>query len=279
MRNRRGLSSVVGMVFAIIAIVTSISYVTYSLTTLDQYNQSTLARNQQSIDAGKESFQLYSTKFSPQTGGYKFNLTIANTGSLPINITRMWVQNTTATDWTNVYSINKMVGPGSLLTNIGQSSPIYANPSYSYNIKLATSRGNALQFSIGSANSVPLFVQLDLFPTSLRSGYNATLMYIVTNNATSNNALVNLIPTASCLQYGGLPNNGVTLGTLYGPTPSQYPSLPPGNTAIFKWTVKISNSSNVPNSANNAFSVKCTAQLNTLNTASDILWMTSTTHS
>jgi hypothetical protein len=256
------------MVFAIIAIVISVSYVTFSLTTLDQYNQATLARNQQSINAGQENLQLFSTKFAYG----EFNITVANTGNLAINITRMWVQNTSATDWTNVYTINKMIGPGGLLTNIGQTSLVGANTANSYNIKLTTSRGNSMQFSIGSVNVTPLSVQLDLFPTSLRSGYNATLMYIVTNNVTSINSLVNLAPTASCAQYGGASPNGVTVGTLYGPTPPLYSSLPNGNTAVFKWTVKITNSS----TTSTVYSVKCTAQLNALNTASDILWMAPT---
>jgi len=268
MRNRRGLSSVVGMVFAIIAIVTSVSYVTYSLSTLDQYNQSTLARNQQSIDAGKEGFQLYSMQI-PANG--KFNITIANTGSLPINITRMWVQNTTTgvTDWTNFYTINKMVGPGSLLTNIGQCSFCTgAKTTQTYNIKLVTGRGNALQFSVGSANVIPLFVQSEVFPTTLRSKYNVTLIYMVTNNVTSNNALVNLAPTATCVPHPG--TAGISLGTLYGPFPSQIPSLAPGETATFKWITKITNSTP---SNDTQYSVRCTAQLNALNAAFDTVWM------
>jgi hypothetical protein len=223
------------MVFAIIAIVISVSYVTYSLNTLDQYNQSTLARNQESINAGQESFQLFNTKI---VGG-KFNITVTNTGNLPINITRMWVQNTTATDWTNAYSINKMVNPGSLLTNIGQSSPVGANPLYSYNIKLTTSRGNALQFSIGSPTANPLFVQLDAIPSTVHTNQNATFLYIVQNNMTSNNALVNITPTMSCR------GTGTAVATVWGPFPSTYPSLPSGGTAIFKWTAKITNSSSI----------------------------------
>lgn len=270
MKSRRGLSSVVGMIFAIIAIVTSVSYVTFSLNTLDQYNQSTLDKNQEIINAGQESFQLFSTKFA----GGKFNITVANTGNLPINITRMWVQNTSATDWTYAYTINKMVGPGNLLTNIGQSSPVGANPLYAYNIKLATSRGNSMQFSIGSTNANPLFMQLEMVPTSVRSPTNSlplnvTLLYIVTNNMTSNNALVNLTPQApNCVKSDG----GVIFGTLSGPFPSQYPSLGPGSTAIFKWIYQISNNTKTPN-----HNVKCTVQLQNglaSNTASDTVWMT-----
>jgi hypothetical protein len=269
MRSRRGLSSVVGMVFAIVAIVTSIGYVTYSLNTLDQYNLSTLARNQQSINAGEESFQLFSTKFSPQTGGYKFNVTIANTGSIPINITRMWVQNTTATDWTNVYDINKIFGPGTLLTNIGQNSPVYANPSYTYNIKLVTSRGNALQFSIGSTNSNPLFMSAQMIPGSVHTKAYVTLLYEVVNNMTSNNQLVNIQPnTPSCVGGGTSPGSAAVVS---GPIPSQYPSLPSGGIAIFKWLYNVTGTYQ-PSNYLNPPSVTCTVSLKnglSANTASD----------
>ncbi len=265
MKTRKGLSTVVGMVFAIIAILTSIGYVTYSMTVLDQYNQATLTRNQQSIDAGKESFQLYSTKY---VSG-KFNITIANTGNLPINITRMWVQNTSATDWINYYTINKAVNPGNLLTNIGQNSPVGANTANAYNIKLVTGRGNALQFSIGSVNSNPLFVQLDAIPSTVRTNQNATFLYIVQNNMTSNNALVNLTPTMSCRGSSSLAS-----AIVWGPFPTTYPSLPPGGTAIFKWTAKITNSSS-PSMLN----VRCSAGIlqggvvSPINNASDTVWI------
>lgn len=255
MKTRRGLSTVVGMVFGIIAILTSIGYVTYSLTTLDQYNQATLSRNQQSIDAGKENFQLYSTKII----NGKFNITIANTGNLPINVTRMWVQNTTATDWINYYTINKAVNPGFLLTNIGQNSPVGANPSYAYNIKLVTGRGNAMQFSIGSANSNPLFMSAQMIPASLHNYAYVTLLYEVTNNMTSNNSLVNIQPAApSCNPSGDVKQ------LVSGPTPPSYPFLSSGSTAIFKWVYNMSGTVRT--------SVTCTVSLQNglaSNTASD----------
>lgn len=268
MRSRRGLSSVVGMIFAIIAIVTSISYVTFSLNTLDQYNQSTLARNQQGINVGQENFQLFSTKLNYG----KFNITVANTGNLAINITRMWVQNTSATDWTYVYTINKMVAAGNLLTNIGQSSPVGANPSYTYNIKLATSRGNALQFSIGSANSNPLFMSAQMIPGSVHTKAYVTLLYEVMNNMTSSNQLVNISPnTPSCV--GGGSGNPVAAASLVsGPIPPQYPSLPSGSMAVFKWLYNVTGSTPDNFASLNPPTVTCTVSLKNglaANTASD----------
>lgn len=232
MRTRRGLGSVVGMVFAIIAIVTSIGYVTFSMNLLDQYNQSVLARNQVSIDKGNENFQVYSVKI---VNG-KFNVTVANTGNLPINVTRIWITNSSCNcDWTNYYSINKLVNPGTLLTNIGQNSPVGANTANSYNIKLATSRGNSLQFTLGSPGVKPMLVQLMILPSYVYHGAvaNATIIYLVTNNMTSNNLLTNLQPNISCT------GNIAGWSLKIGPNPPQYSTLPSGGTAIFRWVYSI----------------------------------------
>ncbi len=237
MRSRRGLSTVVGMVFALIALATSIGYITYSMNTLDQYNKSVIAKNQQTIDNGKETMQLYSVTITNN----KFNIAVTNTGYLPINITRMWIQNTTATDWTNYYSINKLVAPGANLINIGQitSPAVYANPAYGYNIKLITSRGNSLQFNMGSPGTKPLFMQLAISPLQTNfASVNETLLYQVTNNLTSNNLLTNIKPILSSAICTG----GATLTPTIGPLPAQYPTLPSGSTAIFKWYLTFSGS-------------------------------------
>ncbi len=260
MKSRRGISSVVGMVFAIIAIVTTVGYVTFSLNVLDSYNQSVLARNQMSIDAGKEKFDLYSAKI---TSNNKFNITIANSGNLPINITRIWVENTTATDWINYYTINSLVSPGALLTNIGVSSPVSYNSANTYNLKLITSRGNSMQFSLGSPGVKPVYLQAQFIPNSIHTTNNATFLLIVINNMTSSNMLTNLQPNVpSC--------SGTATATLMGsagPVPTKYPYLQSGGTAIFKWVFKISGSA--PQSATCTVSLKGANS----NTASDIVWV------
>jgi hypothetical protein len=263
MKSRRGLSSVVGMVFAIIAIVTTVGYVTFSLNVLDSFNQSVLAKNQMMIDAGKEKFDIYSVQI---TNG-KFNVAISNTGNLPINITRMWVQNTTTNvvDWTNSYNChNCIVSPGSILKNIGQSMPVGANPIYSYNLKLTTSRGNSMQFSMGSPGTKPIFLQLQIIPNSVSSYNNATLLLVATNNLTSSNLLTNITPnTPVCSTTGG------ATFTLKSLPPPQYPYLGNGGTVMFKWVYNAVGANNTR--------IACTASLQNglaSNTASDTALIT-----
>jgi hypothetical protein len=263
MKSRRGISSVVGMVFAIIAIVTTVGYVTFSLNVLDSYNQSVLARNQMSIDAGKEKLDLYSVK----TTNYRFNVTIANSGNLPINITRMWVQNTTATDWVYYYTINKLVSPGALLTNIGVNSPVSYNSANMYNLKLITGRGNSMQFSLGSPSAKPLFTQLQIIPGSIHNQTNATLIYTVTNNMTSSNLLTNLAASiSSCVVSPTQNGRTVSAVLLSGPIPPQYPSLQSGGTVLFKWVYNMTGYARS--------NIKCTASLGGSNPSSDTVWIT-----
>src|SRR5215467_70275 len=106
MRSRRGLSSVVGMVFALIALSSVLVYINYSFNTLDQYGYTVLAANQQKRDQSLEKFQI--TSVTVPSSNSKLNITLVNTGNLPLNFTKLWVQNKTAmaggADWTYSYN-------------------------------------------------------------------------------------------------------------------------------------------------------------------------------
>ncbi|MDE1829303.1 MAG: hypothetical protein KGI25_03165 [Thaumarchaeota archaeon] len=235
MKSRRGIASVVGMVFAIIALTTTIAYISYSMGILNNYNQSVLVQNQQLTDVDKEKFQISSVTVPDG----KLNITVANTGSLPIQFTKLWIQNTSATDWVNSYvPTNNFVSTGGVLTDIGQNIPASINPLYSYNVKMVTSRGNTQQFTMNSASAQPLNIQLMFFPATVAGGFNTTLTMIVTNNSTS--TLTNITP--SPLPSPTYTGSGTTLCTASAVNPSKYTMLAPGSTAVFTWNVKVSGS-------------------------------------
>jgi hypothetical protein len=229
MKTRRGISSVVGTVFSIIALATTITYVTYSLDVLDKFNQGVLSRNEETIDRGKEQFEVLSATI--QTG--KFNITISNTGTLPINITKLWVQNTSATDWVNGYDIKKSVAPDGILKNIGQNSPLTALTTKAYNMKLVTERGNTLEFSVNSGNSQPLYMQLHALPSKIATGFTTTLLLEVVNNQSSNDLLLNLKPKPLVVTPQGSAVAVQVPGSW--PVPTTYSSLTQGDVAYFKW--------------------------------------------
>ncbi len=237
MRTRRALSSVVGMVFAIIALTTTIAYVSYSMNVLSQYNQGVLGQNQQLLNLGKEKFQVTGATI---TSG-KFNITVANTGNIPINFTKIWIQNTTGgSDWTRNYvPVNSLVSPGSTLTNIGQNTACCFLPSFSYKIKLVTSRGSTQVFNVNSANSAPLNIQLLAVPANLPSGYNTQLLMIVTNNGSS--TLINVTPQTPTESAGYTATCALVQNQA---SPPSYNSLLPGNTAIFEWNMTVKGTTN-----------------------------------
>ncbi len=270
MRSRKGLSTVVGMIFALIALATSVGYITYSMNILDQFNQTVIAKNQQTIDTGRENFQLYTATIKNN----KLNVTVINTGSIPINITRMWVQNTSATDWVNYYPIIKGVYPGTTLTHIGENiGTVY--PTNAYNLKLITSRGNSLQFTLNALGTKPLYMQLTITPQQAVGNLprNVTILYQVTNNSTSNNLLTNIQANVTCNAVTASPIPAGQFIFKGGPFPAQYATLPAGNTVIFKWIYQIGSSGVISGQSR-----YCVAKLvNGLatNTASDSVWWVS----
>jgi len=233
MRSRRALSTVIGAVFAIIALTSTVTYISYSMGILNNYNQSVLTKNQQLSDVNKEKFQISSVTV-PNS---KLNITVANTGSLPINFTKIWVQNTTTTDWVRSYTpTNNFVAPGGVLTKIGQNIPVYINSANSYNVKLVTSRGNTQQFNINSASVTPLNIQLLAFPSTVPSGFKSELVMVIINNSTS--TLVNVSPNNPTLTINNVVNDSPTCVSS-GTTPTQYATIAPGTTAIFTWDITV----------------------------------------
>src|SRR5207249_9429691 len=155
----------------------------------------------------------------------KLKMGIQNTGDIPINITRLWIQNTTTSDWFRTYTVNTSVSPGATASNIGQSIPLYIDSAKSYNIKLVTERGNSQQFALNTANSAPLNMQLLALPPTVASGFQSQLVMIVTNNGSS--TLTNIAPAPLP------PPTGSASCTAGQANPSGHNILVPGQTAVY----------------------------------------------
>ncbi|TLY06835.1 MAG: hypothetical protein E6K83_07645, partial [Thaumarchaeota archaeon] len=191
MKSRRGLSSVVGAVFAIIALSTVIGYITYSMDVLNNYNQSVLIRTQQMIDIANEKSQVTSVSYVNN----KFSIIVNNTGSLPINFTKIWITNKTAACTTYSCNINYVpnivVVPVKGIT-LGQSMPGTIDKTKPYHIKLVTSRGNTNEFDVNSVGSAPVNIQFYALPSNVTNGYTTGLVMIVKNNGSG--TLTNIVP-------------------------------------------------------------------------------------
>lgn len=234
MKKRRGLSTVVGMVFSIIALSTTVAYVSYSMNILDKYNQNVISVSQQTLDTDKEGFKVNSAIIASNN---KFNITVTNTGTLPLQFTKIWVKNTTTTDWVRGFTpINTVVAPGQTMTNLGQYIPLTASSLNGYNIKLVTSRGNSQQFNLNSIPTGKLYMTFTATPSQIPESFTTTLTLRVVNNMSSNTVLLNVTPAQ--VNYT-VSNGAADVATLLTPIPLAYPSLAPGDTASFSWTYKI----------------------------------------
>lgn len=227
MKSRRGLSSVVGAVFAVIALSSTVGYVTYSMNVLDKYNQSILTTNAIALDRNKEQIQVMRVTIDNS----KFNITANNAGNIPIHLTTLWVTDPAATPPVSKYAINYNLAPGQSQIKIGQNPAISANLNDAYDLKLITDRGNVKEFTVDSAGTAPLNIQLLAIPASVVSGFKTELVMIVNNNGSS--TLTNISPSP-------LPApNGTATCSAGSVNPSKYDTLSPGSIAVFTWDVTV----------------------------------------
>ncbi len=85
MRKRRGISTIVGAAFFIIAMTIAIVYVSYSMDTLDKFVQTVVVKSSVSRDTVNEEFVVSKVTLDNN----KFNITVFNPGNIPVKLTRL----------------------------------------------------------------------------------------------------------------------------------------------------------------------------------------------
>jgi hypothetical protein len=216
MKSRRGLSTVIGAVFFVIAATTVITYISYSMNAIDEFAQSVIVSEAENINRGMEGILISQVTI---VGG-EFNVSVINTGSLSVQITRLWVVNED-TGLNSKVDLNERINPGNQIHNIGQNTGISANSATSYTLKVVTSRGNISTFSVSP--NISTQVQI-LIPGEVQPGENFRIVTFITNKSTEPNNIVDLVPIIK---------NNSTLTQIDGPLPPSIASLPQGNTATF----------------------------------------------
>lgn len=227
MKSRRGLSTIVGGVFFVIAATTAIVYITYSMNTVDNFAQSIASNEMEKSNRLNEKFDLTHVNI---VGG-KLNVTLQNTGNIPVNISKLWVQNKTNPEWLpHKYDIDKLVSPGGTATNIGQGVPLYLRSDKAYDLKLVTDRGNTVEYSINSYSS-NIYANLQATPSIVSTDFTTTLTLEVVNNLASNDILTNITPSIAC-------TSKLTIVPGSWPSPATVETLERGDTATFRWVYK-----------------------------------------
>ena len=227
MKQRRGLTTVVGAVFFLIAIITAASYLTYSMNLFESFSENVFAAGQERENREKESFDISRVIIENGT----MNLDVYNSGDIPISFSRIWIENVTGTDEVYKFDLNKTVPTGITSKNILQNIPFVVVDTQSYKMKLVTDRGLTKEFSL-NASTDPLNLQLFALPEAVPTNFKATLLLAVTNNSTEDTIYTNIQPVLNVISLGAN-------ATLEGQPPAPFPVLEKGNTAIFEWNYRI----------------------------------------
>ena len=188
MRKRRGLSTIIGAVFFVIAMTITIGYISYSMDTLENFAQTVIVKSSIRQDTVNEEFVVSKVTLDNN----KFNITVFNPGNIPVKLTRLWVDNKTDTDWVAKYDLNEVISPGEIVRNIGQNIPLSALDTASYFMKLVTERGNSQNLFVNSVGEESLYLKLTANPEKIATSFNSIISLQVINNGTS--TLLNLKP-------------------------------------------------------------------------------------
>ena len=236
LRKRRGLHTIVGAVFFVLVMGSTIGYVTYSMNLVDNLAYQIDAKQDTNLNRQSEEFKIIDVNVVNN----EFSLSVKNTGTIPINITKMWVKNMTSPSWNQTsYQLNQLVAPGATINNIGTGTGLIAVDSQSYTLKLLTGRGNALETQVVSTANQALEMNLYTTPLNPLTQQNVTLIYTVKNNLTE----------GTIQQLTPVMNPPVTTGTATadlkeGPIPPTVDGLNPGETAFFKWVYEVAGLNN-----------------------------------
>jgi len=218
--KRRGLSTIVGATFFVIVMGSTIGYVTYSMDVIDDLAYQVDVKQDTNLNRQNEEFRITGVKVD----GNEFNLTVTNTGTIPINITNMWAKNMTDPLWNQTkYQLNQIVSPGQSVANVGQGTGLVAMNSESYSLRLVTDRGNSLNTQLLSATNQPLQMTLFTSPSTPLSQQNVTLLYTVKNNLTAGKIIQSITPQMDPPTVTG----SATAVLQSGPSPVSVDSLSP----------------------------------------------------
>lgn len=238
-KSRKGLSTMIAAVFMMAIIGLGLNVILWSAQQQKSLGQSIVEKGGTAIERTKESLELRGIGIVSN----KFNVTLYNTGSLPVHLVRMWVTNNTAGAgiWHNQYTLDCYVNPRETIINIGQSSicPSSSNPrptaltGKTYTFGFVTERGTLATYKVAGGSDAQLNVRLVATPQSPQNSTKVSVLMLVRNNSTLADAVTNIVPAALTTN----PVNACT--TLTGPTPVSEPTLIKGSSTSFQWTCTI----------------------------------------
>ena len=238
-KQKKGISTIIAAIFMVGIIIVGLNVMAWSLNLQNNFGRVLTERNTIETEQKAEKVELRDVKIDSD----KFNMTLVNTGSLPVKLVSMWLTNTTDTNgWHKNYTLNNLINPGDSLTKFGQDLALTAKNSSSYKINIITERGSSANFQVLSPKDKAITMSLFAVPRSPLSGQNVTIMFGVTNNLTDGSIVQSVRPKLPLNWTKTEAASGTTnaIATLVeGPTPVVEQGLTLAETVFFKWVYKI----------------------------------------
>ncbi|MBS3926457.1 MAG: hypothetical protein KGZ34_07215 [Nitrosarchaeum sp.] len=238
MRTHRGLSAIVGTVFLVAIVIGALSYVTYSMNVLGNFSESLVTEEKRQKDKQSEAFEITSVNITPTL---KLDGVISNTGQVPLEIKSIWIEEVGSPDTTKKFDISKTIAPGYSF-DLKNVIDFDMNPTTGYKLKTISSRGTIQTSLINSVDFTPLYLTADIYPKTVPTTFDATIVMTVVNNSTNKAPILNLTPTTFPVIDDSLCSPTCTADWVSGPTPAYYPILKSGESATFSWVYTISGS-------------------------------------
>lgn len=235
MRTRRGLHTVVGAVIFTAVMISALAYVSYSLDLLGNFSETVIVEDTRQREKDAESFEITAVGI---TSSSKLNATIKNTGSIPVTLKTLWIDQQDLADDTKKFVLNNTIAPSGTVS-VGPDLGFVMSSSAGYDMKVVTQRGNTKTFFVNSPAQAPLFIKAHTIPSVVSTEFDTVVLMSVTNNATNAATVFNLQPTSTPTVDTSSCTGSCTATYVSGPDPPSYPILRPGDTATFKWTYTV----------------------------------------
>ncbi len=210
-------------------ISTAITYTAFSMDQITQLAETIGVQQEIRVDKYNESFDVVSVNIVNE----QFNMTVKNTGNVPVHLTRLWIENTTDASWpVSKFDMDIALAPGNTVKNIGLGIGLTALATQSYHAQIISERGNQKEMFLNTVGDSSIITRVSATPAVMPTGFTTTVTLEIINTGTTQllNLQPDMVSVSTPICTACLPP--VLEG---GPSPTSFGSLAPGDNAFFEW--------------------------------------------
>lgn len=229
--GRKGVSTVVGMVFFLLIMLAALNLVLWQFVQMDAYQQTVNQRNQLEWERQNEALEITGLSLTESNA---LNVSVANKGAVMTHLVDMWVSeyNGTTPERQRVFPISYYVNLGETIMNVTVDETF--TPLRTYKVDIVSERGNIESYTLYPASAVRLRVNTIVVPQNPLNNTDITVLVVITNNETKVNTVQEVTPYLTVNTTGG-----ATAALKSGPTPASVSFLQRGGSAFFQYTYTV----------------------------------------